>query len=111
MHPRTIVAALCALSFALQWLGAGDALAQAPPPAERSGVYSPYEQQTIDDSLKKLHARAEPSPEGKTIEQIEVVPLEVIEDRDPLRNWLNVFHVTTRPSVVQREMLLREGAL
>ena len=109
MHPRTIVAALCALSLALPLVASGKALAQAPPPAERSGVYSPYEQQTIDASLQKLHVTADPNPEGKTIERIEVVPLDVIEDRDPLPNWLNVFHVTTRPSVVRREMLLREG--
>jgi hypothetical protein len=85
------------------------AFAQAPPAAERSGIYSPYEQQTIDEALAKLKAKVEPSPDGKTIERIDVVPLEVIEDRDPLPNWLNVFHATTRRSIVRREMLLHEG--
>ncbi len=109
MPPRTTAAVARALSLALVACVTRAAFAQAPPAAERSGVYSPYEQQTIDEALKKLNAKADPSPEGKTIERIDVVPLEVIEDRDPLPNWLNVFHVTTRPSIVRREMLLREG--
>ena len=110
MLPRTIVAALCALSSAFCCLSATrDARAQSPPAAVGAQVYSPYEKQTIEESLGKLSLKAEPSPEGKTIERIDIVPLEVIEQRDPLPNWLNIFHATTRPSVVRREMLLREG--
>jgi hypothetical protein len=90
-------------------LAASIAVAQAPPPAERSHVYSPYEEQTIGEVIESLHETIDPTPEGKTIEHIEIVPLNVFEKRDPLPHWLNVFHVTTRPSIVRREVLLREG--
>ncbi len=95
--------------FAAAALASSIAVAQAPPPAERSHVYSPYEQQTIDEVLASLHAKIEPEPEGKTIERVEIVPIDVFEKRDPLPRWLDVFHATTRPSIVRREMLLREG--
>ena len=88
---------------------AGVAYAQAPPAAQRAQMHSAYEQQTIDEALATLHAKVDPRPEGKIVEGIDVVPLDVIEDRDPLPRWLNVFHVTTRESVVRREMLLHEG--
>ncbi len=82
---------------------------QAPPPAERSQDYSPYERETIAEVLGSLGATLDPAPEGKTVERIDVVPLEVFEQRDPLPRWLNVFHATTRESVVRREVLLHEG--
>src|SRR5882672_10696955 len=112
MPRRTTAATLGALSSALVLLlgpGARDALAQAPPAAERAQIYSPYEQQTIAGALETLKARQEPSPEGKTIERIDVVPLDVIEERDPLPGFLNLFHATSRPRVIRREMLLHQG--
>jgi hypothetical protein len=105
MNPRATAIALLAAAA----LASSIAVAQAPPPAERSHVYSPYEQQTIDEVLASLHAKIEPEPEGKTIEQVDIVPIDVFEKRDPLPRWLDVFHATTRPSIVRREMLLREG--
>jgi hypothetical protein len=103
---RRATATACGAAVALV---ASFGFAQAPPPAERSHVYSPYEQQTIDEVMASLHTTLDPAPEGKTIEQVDVVPLDVFEKRDPLPRWLNVFHATTRPSIVRREMLLREG--
>lgn len=72
-------------------------------------MYSPYELETISEVLASMHATVDPEPEGKTIERIDVVPLEVFEQRDPLPRVLNLLHATTRRSVVRREMLLREG--
>ncbi len=112
MPSRTIAAAFGALASALALVvcvAAREARAQAPPAAERAEIYSPYEQQTIAEALASLKATQDPKPEGKTVERIDVVPLEVIEQRDPLPGWLNVFHATTRRQVVRREMLLREG--
>jgi Omp85 superfamily domain len=112
MLPRIPAAALGATCSAFALLAAvatRDAFAQAPAPAERAQVYSPYELQTIAESLEQLKARQDPKPEGKTIERIDVVPLEVFEERDPLPRWLNIFHATTRPTVVRREVLLRPG--
>jgi hypothetical protein len=41
---------------------AGAAYAQAPPAAQRAQMHSAYEQQTIDEALATLHAKADPSP-------------------------------------------------
>ncbi|HXN33352.1 MAG TPA: hypothetical protein VN894_15890 [Polyangiaceae bacterium] len=94
---------------------------QAPPPAERGLVYSTYEDQTIDQVLAALGSAAspagrpskpverDPAPEGKTIEHVDIVPLDVIERRDPLPLWVNKLHFTSRQSVIRRELLVREG--
>jgi hypothetical protein len=108
MLRRTIAAARGVVSLVCG-LWCGVAWAQAPPAAERAQIYSAYEQQTIDAALARLKARVDPHPEGKLIEHVEIIPLEVIEQRDPLPNFLNVFHATTRPSIIRRELLVREG--
>jgi hypothetical protein len=81
----------------------------APPPAERGQVFSPYELETIALVLGSLRAKRVPNPEGKLIERVDVVPLEVIEPRDPAPRFLNLFHATTRKAVIRRELLLEPG--
>ena len=103
--PRWTTTALIAAIFAAPSV----ARAQAPPPAERLGVFSPYEQQTIDDIMRDQHLLRDAFPEGKTSERIDIVPLRPFEQRDVLPRWLNVFHVTTRESVIRNEVLLHEG--
>ena len=86
------------------------------PPAERRDDPSPYEQETIKRALARLpgaRGTVEASPEGKILEGIEVVALEVFEDRDPLPAFLtpiaNWFHRTSRPYVISREVLIAPG--
>jgi hypothetical protein len=71
--------------------------------------YSPYEKTTIRAALAKLETSIDPSPQGKVIEAVEIVPLEVIEERDPAPAFLNWFHSTTKPYVIRREVLLLKG--
>src|SRR5688572_26769059 len=71
--------------------------------------YSPYERTTIRGALKTLKAEIDPAPEGKTIEKIDVIPLDVIEKRDPAPGFLNWFHVTSKSYVIEREILLQTG--
>lgn len=121
------------VAFALVASAPGTAAAEPPPPAERAQVYSLYEQQTIDGVLKSLGATRELHPEGKIVERVDVAPLVVFEGpapRSPWRPivhaasksltldidlvnpdlvWANVFHSTTRKSVIRRELLLRVG--
>jgi hypothetical protein len=103
---RILAVALGALALLVSSAAYGQA---PPPPALRAQVYSPYEQETIDGALKTFGATREPDPEGKIIERIDILPLDVIEQRDPAPRWVNVFHATTRKYVVRREMLLHEG--
>lgn len=77
-------------------------------PARREG-YSSYESATIERVLSRLGATLEPAAEGKIVEGIDVVPLEVIEDRDPAPAFLNWFHALSRPYVIRREVLLAVG--
>ena len=44
------------------------ALAQAPPPALRAQLYSPYEEETIAHTLQGLHETREADPEGKLVD-------------------------------------------
>jgi hypothetical protein len=89
--------------------------AEPPPGAAHVGRgavrpgYSSYESATIDRVLARLRAPLDPSPEGKIVESIDVVPLEVFEDRDPAPGFLNWFHVTSRPYIIRREVLLFPG--
>src|SRR5262249_34283042 len=70
---------------------------------------SDYEKESIRIGLEKMHAELDPNPEGKWVEDIDVVPLEVFEKRDPVPRFLNWFHVTSRTTVIEREVLVRPG--
>jgi hypothetical protein len=71
--------------------------------------YSPYEKVSLDRALAATRTAIDPQPEGKTIEAVDVVSLEVIEDRDPAPSFLNMFHATTRASVVKKVLTVRSG--
>ena len=70
---------------------------------------SPYEQEALEITLEHKGLEVETSPEGKVIEGVEVVPLDVFEQRDPAPSFLNWFHATTRPKIVERELLFKPG--
>lgn len=82
----------------------GAAGAVAPP-----RTLSPYEQGSLRTGLERLGTQVELNPEGKRVESIEVVVLDVFEDRDPAPQFLNWFHVNTDDAVVRREVLLKPG--
>ena len=79
------------------------------PSATTEREYSEYEQETIDNALEAVDGERDPDPEGKVIEEVEIVTLDVIEKRDPAPGFLNWFHATSRPGVVERELLLGQG--
>ncbi len=68
-------------------------------------AYSKYEQETINEVLKDQKTTIDPAPEGKIVEGIDIVPLEVFEQRDPLPGFVNIFHTTTRKYVIARQVL------
>jgi hypothetical protein len=57
--------------------------AQAPPPNQVR--FSAYEQETVRMALAQVGGEAEPAPEGKEIESVEIVRFEVLESRDLAR--------------------------
>ncbi|AUX24718.1 membrane protein [Sorangium cellulosum] len=110
-------ASIAVMRFAFLAAGATSATASraeprapaAPPEAPRLEGYSSYERDTIERALARLGATIEPAPDGKIVEAVDVVPLEVIEDRDPAPRFLNWFHALSRPYVIRREVLLAVG--
>lgn len=91
-------------SAAAPVVSVGGAAAVAPP-----RNLSPYEQGSLRAGLERLGTQVEMNPEGKRVESIEVVVLDVFEERDPAPQFLNWFHVNTDDAVVRREVLLRPG--
>lgn len=84
---------------------AGRARAQSTTPA----AHSTYEKESIAAALESLHTAIDPAPDGKVLEGIDVIPLDVIEQRDPAPRLLNLVHWTTRASVIRREVLIGVG--
>jgi len=105
---------LLAAVVVLATLAPSPAHADPPePPAAHLDANSPYERQAIDQAVARLKGVVDLRPQGKILEGVDVVSLEVFERRDPmpaivtpLANW---FHVTTRKHVIEREVLLVVG--
>jgi hypothetical protein len=95
--------------------GARSALgrAKAGPEDDRRDPYSPYERKAIDEGAQKIGREIDPHPEGKVLEGIDIITLDVFEKRDPLPGFLmpiaNWFHVTSRRYVIAQEVLIAVG--
>lgn len=112
MARRTGIARAAALACALAGVAsAGASRAQAR--LEDASSYSPYERETMQNGLLRTGRELEPDPDGKIIEGVDVITLDVIEPRDPiplrLQGLVNFFHATTRPHFVTRELLFKVG--
>jgi len=72
---------------------------------------TPYEQGQVEQVKKDLGLSLLPeaNPEGKLVEHVDVVVLEVFDDSDPVPNFFNVFHTRTRQHIVRQELLFEEG--
>lgn len=81
-------------------------LARAAP-TELTGL----ERQTVSECATRLGLSPEldPEPDGKLIEKVDVVVLDVFDEHDPVPDWANIFHATTREGVVRRELLFQAG--
>jgi hypothetical protein len=84
-------------------------LAQGQP-VSLTTSYSPYETQAIHDAEVTLETEVERSPRGKVIERIDFVRLAPVDPHDPLPLVLDKVHVTSKPSVLRHELLVREGS-
>ncbi len=72
--------------------------------------WSDYEKETVAAVLGAgSQGRIDREPDGKIIEEIDVVPLDVFDERDPVPDFFNIFHVTTRRRIVRRELLFGVG--
>jgi hypothetical protein len=111
---RLGIAGLAGVLFVLAPIAAQ---AQSKPTSVTTG-YSPYEKETISRALKATGLELEPNPEGKPVESIDTLRLEVLEDRDPIpddvigikvRKIANSLHVISKDFIIRREVLIKEG--
>jgi hypothetical protein len=98
----------CALALCTRGAAAATTTSDAGNASTR--VYSTYERQRIAHALAEVEGTIEPNPSGKRVESVEVVTLDVFEPDDPVPQFLNWFHVTTKRHVIEREVLLTIGA-
>jgi hypothetical protein len=79
--------------------------------AAEASKLTEFERQTLDEQAARLGLPREidPNPEGKRIERVDIVVLDVFDEHDPVPDWFNIFHSMTRPAVVRRELLFHDG--
>ncbi len=81
-----------------------------PCSAQQGRQLSAYELESIQIALGRIGGgKRDLEPEGKTVEDIEVVTLEVFEKRDQVPTFVNWLHVTTGDYIIEREVLIRPG--
>ena len=95
----------CALGAVLR---VASAAAQPAPGPVHEG-YSRLEKSVIRQKLGERGWSFDPAPEGKLIEEVQIATLDVFDERDPMPDFVNVLHTTTRQQVIRRELLFREG--
>ena len=90
----------------------------AQKPTSQKTEYSPYEAETLKNALDTYGLKIDHAADGKTVERIDVVTLEVLEKRDLIpdnfltlnpQRILNSLHYRTRENIVRREVLIHEG--
>jgi hypothetical protein len=67
------------------------------------------EQESVDEAMLGLGLRVDPLPAGKTIRAIHVVNQKVFSKGDWWFQFFNLFHRTTRPEMLARELLMKPG--
>ena len=91
-------------------LGGLDAVAEPPPAAAPSGLsLGSYERTALQRALAGRGLRLDPAPEGKRVRRLHVDNQDVFGPEEGFLQWFNVFHLTSREHVVEREILLRPG--
>ena len=68
-----------------------------------------FERESVEDALALLGLTIDPSPGGKLIGHVYVGNQDVFSRHDWHFRLLNIFHRTTRPDIVRRELLLSPG--
>lgn len=85
--------------------------ASTDPEVANARAFGRLERESLEEAMSALGLRLEPQPAGKIVGVIHVVNGEVFSRRDWLFQLFNFFHRTTRPGILQRELLIHPGAL
>ncbi len=84
------------------------ALLVAARPA-RAAERSELEKSVATEALAHFGWETEAEPAGKEIEAIEIYTLDVFDERDPVPQFVNALHVTSRDYVIRRQLLFEVG--
>jgi hypothetical protein len=79
------------------------------PPLPSSSSLGCLERESVEEALSLLGLAVDPSPDGKVIGHVYVVNQDVFSRHDWHFRLLNIFHRTTRPVIIERELLLAPG--
>ncbi len=86
-------------------------VADAQPAPTTGYELSPFEERLLDRALQKHQATllTYAQAEGRPITEILIEPEDVFTPDDLWPDVLNIFHFTSRPYIIRREVLLDEG--
>jgi hypothetical protein len=72
---------------------------------------SALEARTLREQAERLGAVGTPveDADGKLIERVDIVVLDVFDEHDPVPDFVNVFHTMSRRWVIAQELLFAEG--
>lgn len=81
-----------------------------PARAESSGL-SAFEATTVKEAAARVGASGVivSSPDGKLVERVDIVVLDVFDEHDPVPDVVNVVHTRTRDFVIEQELLFSAG--
>lgn len=68
-----------------------------------------FEQRLVLRTLMQRGLLPHTNPEGKRIERIEIVSLDVFTPSDPVPDAFNALHATTREEIIRQELLFEAG--
>jgi hypothetical protein len=77
--------------------------------AQPGSALGRLEKESVDQALGQLGLVIDPSPAGKIVGRVYVANQDVFSPRDWYFQLLNIFHWTTRPGIIARELLLVPG--
>src|SRR5207302_6068121 len=73
-------------------------------------IHARYEEELVADTLERFGLEPDPTPLGKKIERIIIVPYDIFLPRfDPVPPVFNKLHVTTQPYIIAQELLFSVG--
>lgn len=81
------------------------------PRAYAAHPRSEFERSVVEQTFASRKLEADEAPEGKLVEAVVFERLPVFDERDPVPDFLNVFHGTTRAGILDRELLFSPGQL
>src|SRR5262249_22566682 len=90
-------------------VGAVLALLLAVTRSAGASELSALERSLVKETLDERKLELDPEPEDKWIESVDVRRVEVFDKRDPVPDFVNVFHTTSREAVIRHEILFAPG--